>query len=377
MKPPKLSRLLLGLAALALLCACLLLRLPPKPEEASEYVGILRVWDKEALTVSGSKFAFIETVCQEFSELGRTFALLKCISAVESEQNYAAVLEAQNADVICARLGELSVPTERLLNDPELSLELSGQCEEYIVPNAGAGLIVDVYANVSVLLVNTDILASLKISLPEKLGKAEFLELLAEIKAKNSDEELTVLSVISDADSPLLPLMFGFAEGSTDADRLSFAHEVESYLSDPPADEQSFYAARSALLLGDLRSVNYLLRREMGGREVFGYEQLAMPSDTESYLYICDIASYAFFDCADEAKKEALRTFARYLHSYEVMRYTENLGMLPAVRHEEMKYSRYPHLVPLLEQEGSWMNCRDEQTARLRELLEKNAAVSY
>lgn len=122
-------------------------------------------------------------------------------------------------------------------------------------------------------------------------------------------------------------------------------------------------ALRSSLC-GDLKNVNYLLRQQSRGKGV-PFAFFLFPSDGEEFIYISDVASYAFLDSGNISKNQMLKQAASYLHSYETLRYTENLGMLPCVPCDKITYEKYPHLKPYYGRSSVYYTVRDENARQL------------
>lgn len=304
-----------------LIMAALLARnrqFPAKKEDVEHYTGIVRLYDYATPTVLGNDFSVINTICEEFSDnLTGSFVRLSQISDITPEESYS--YAAQNADII--RLDD-SLDRGKIMADTAFTDTLSTDIADIPMPYEDGKVIVPLWYDVAVIIVNTD---TVEESI-EGMAFDEFVSLCGELAGEGhllSYGDERIKSVLSESIYP-----------SHTENHDVFTHSPEGI--------SSFYEGNSAVYLGTLKDAASLVRRENRGKEVPDYEILPVPA-REEVLYVTEISSYAAMEC-EGLKRECVLSFMKYLTSPEAVRYTENLGMLPFFYVNSIAYERYPYL---------------------------------
>ncbi len=279
--------------------------IPVEDGNESTYKGIIRLYDYATPTVLGNDFSVISTVCEEFSEKSGYFLRLERISGVTLHESYGYAVE--SADII--RYDE----------------SLDGKA---IMQDENGEVVVPVWYDIGVIIVNTDVYEAVDTGFDEF---ADFCsELYEEGECVRYDSE-KILKIFTDP---------------------SYSSDMDpAYFTEDPDGITSFFSGDTAVFAGTLKDVAYLVRQEKLGKEVPEYSFFPIPA-REDVVYVTDIASYAALRCEDEKKAVAVKEFMEHLSSYEAVRYTENLGMLPFYHGEEIAYEKYPYLRELADLSG-------------------------
>jgi hypothetical protein len=362
-------RLELYLAAVAVLVFAVIRLFVYKPiikcvrqeAELKQYKGVVRIWDIATTTVKGSKYSFLETICDDFSAdyTSLRLELYKITAASAGDNIFEGFDGASGPDIIRTHIYGFDAPLERALScDAECIGALNARYGSAIRNDYGDKLIVDVHCNACIILVNTDLLTSLNVKLPKENTGEAFLAFLEEVAAKAGDD-VNVLDV-RDGVQSFVPFYLS-ESGALDG---SYAQSVGAYLR-PDAGERSaadalydFYSGKTVVFCGDLRDAAYLTRMEMRGNG-FDFEIRLYPSDGAGILYINEITSYIFYDSGEEIKNSMLEKFALYLLSDEAQVYTENIGMLPCAD-TDIDYKLYKYLSVLSDKKLIRYTYRDE-----------------
>lgn len=330
--------------------------------ELKQYKGVIKIWDAATTTVKGSKYSFLETICDGFSN-GYTslrLELYKIPSASDGANIFASFESGARPDIIRTHIDDFDAPLDNVLCcDAQYIETLNAGYGDAFKNDYGDKLIVDVHCNACVILINSDILASLNIKLPKENTREAFLAFLEEIKTKSSGS-VTVLDV-KDGIHSFVP--FYLSEDGADSDD-AFAQSVKAYLREDSASRSSadalydFYSGKTAVFCGDLKDIAYLTRLRIRGTG-FNFEIRLYPSENTGFIYICDITSYVFYDSGEEIKNNMLKKFALYLLSDAAQVYTENIGMLPC-SDITIDYKLYTYLTPLSDKKLIRYTYRDE-----------------
>ncbi len=289
------------------------------PEE--HFKGIIRLYDLPTTTVMGNDFSVISTICEEFSDfIPGGFVRLEKISEVTKEESYG--YAAENADII--RYSE-ELDKSMIMTDIAFTSTLRNDLADVLPPYSDGKVVVPLWYDVCVLLINSEFLSENDIK--KEIDHVAFSRICEEYvrnekKIYCSDEK--VRSILSDIKYP------SYIDNNE-------IFEVSS------EKLSAFSQGEEMIYIGSLKDAAYLVRQESRGKEVIDYELQLLPG-VEEAMYILSSGSYAAKDCEDDGKRDVLLSFMAYLQEYGSVRYTENLGYLPWVIHEEMTYEKYPYL---------------------------------
>lgn len=314
-----------------------------------DYKGVIGFWDVSATTIGGSEYGFIQTICEDFANknYGVKIDLYKIPEISKEETITLGMDSSSRPDVIRYKVGNFEADRQRLISDAEFMQELSLEYQNFIKNDYGDKLVVDVYYNISVIIVNTDILNELGVQAPSgKWNKNEFTAFLSSIQSADIKNKYRTIDFCTQNINAYLPFLLGKENNEVDD---SYVKTVMDY---GEADMQNrssseiiydFYSGKTAVLCGDLKNVNYMIRQQAKGKG-FNFEIYNYPSDAQEFIFVSDIVSYAFLDSGDADKNMLIKKFAKYMLSYDAQKYTENLGMLPCAAVGGMDYLKYPHL---------------------------------
>ena len=333
--------------------------LEKKEVKKEEFVGIVRVYDIGSRTVLGSKFTFINTICEEFSS---PFRQLKMELYEVSDYTPGKVIDSimlnkSNVDVIRNDIDGTSISRDAVIRNEALTSSFNMQYKDFIHNDYGDRLIIDMYYNIGLVIYNMDLISSLEIEDELPSSKEEFFALLEKIKVQNDKRSRRNKINVLDYDRGNANRTAPFLIGNSDE---VYIKELTTYL---PKGKRSildvnsdFFLGETAIFFGDLDYVNTLMRNEKK-EDSFLYKYTNYPTD-EEFVYVSEIASYAFIS-SSEKKNELLEEFARYMMSESALKYTENLGKLPCQKNINLKYEMYPHLIKLSNQDIKHYTYRD------------------
>ncbi len=295
---------------------------PETKQQADDFRGIIRLYDIATPTVLGNDFSVTETICEEFSRgMEMSFVRLNKISYVTQSESYAHAVG--NADII--RYDE-SLDRALIMTDEEFTASLDCDFYDIPAPYDNSKVMVPLWYDVYVIVVNREIID--EETMPEYCTPGDFSEACRVI----SENGIMAGCV----DERALKLF-------TDEKYPSYSPDTAQYFTVTEGGIKDFYEEKTAVFLGTLKDVAYLVRQEKRGKEVPDYEIMHIPS-AEKAMYVSEIASYAALTCEDEVKKGVIMDFMAYLQSDEAVRYTENLGLLPWCGAERVGYEKYPYL---------------------------------
>ncbi len=331
----------------------------------ADYRGLISLWDVSATTVMGSQYSFIQTVCEDFEKANYGILIdIYKIPEISAEETVGlGMASSSRPDVVRYKIGSYTADTQKLISDAELMNKLASEYASFVGNPYGDKLVVDLYCNISVIIVNTDILGDLGVQTPsDDWTKNDFIAFLASIEAADAKNKYRTIDFSKQNVNAYLPFLLGNTPDNADS---AYLAEVIKYgqadMQTRSAAETSydFYNKATAVYCGDLKTVNYLLRQQSRGKG-FNFQAYLYPSDGEPFIYVNDIVSYAFLDSGDEGRNNILKSLAEYMLTYDALQYTENLGMLPCIPMDKIEYLKYPHLAKFKIKNASYYTIRDE-----------------
>ncbi|MBE6038588.1 MAG: hypothetical protein E7218_05215 [Anaerofustis stercorihominis] len=301
--------------------------IPQEEVTAEKYKGIIQFYDIATPTVLGNDFSVISTICEEFSEgLEFSFVKLNKINSITPTDTYLSVQ--QNADII--RYDPSLTDMNAVMTDTDFTLSMKKVYPEVPVKSDTGKVIVPYWYDIYVIILNRDLLEKEEIDFRGDITRDSLCAVISSAYEKGGEEYLGYSS--EKAKELLFDTRYPTA----------VANEYDLF-GDESRSISEFAEGDIVLYLGTLKDVAYLQRQIKRGKNICSYDVQLYPAD-EEVMYISEIGSYAFRECEDVKKKELLLDIAEYVHSYDAMKYTENLGMLAWIPYEEIQYEKYPYL---------------------------------
>lgn len=347
---------------------------PKSPQSA--YKGVIDFYDTTARTIKGNDYSFINTILSDFCEGYDTLRIdLSRISRLTPEETASyAFYNGAHPDVMRSKIGSFEAGLNNALRDEELAAHLDSLYTDRNRSVYEDNIVVDMYCNASVILVNNDLLSLLGVTSDIYDGSPDsFVQLLSEIKAKNTEGEYITFDYIDEDIYSYLPFLLYKGVEEPQEEYLDILRSfLPSDSSERSADtvRSDFYGGKSVVCVLSLSEVNYMLRRQMN-QKGFDFDILKYPTEGKDFVFIRETVSYIFYDSGNAAKNAVLKDLALYMLSDEAQKYTENIGMLPCGK-IKLVYDTYPHLKAFTENSVEYFTHRDEGIKKIYETLDNN-----
>ncbi len=335
--------------------------------EKSSYSGVIDFWDTSSTTIKGNKYSVIRTICSEYSERYNSL-IINFTSLSERSATEEIILNAQRGnipDVMRLKTGDYAANENLALSSAELSEKIIMQYEEYIqrsVPYSDK-LIIDMYYDISLILINRDAAKTLGVSYDKNLNisKDDFISLLEKLSANNTLEEYNIIDFPIEDIYSYLPFCLS-SDGSYSTDYLSLVSRYLPKEHDIRSKEDSlndFLSGKTVIYCADLDTLNTLIRRQNQNRG-FAFDYCLYPHDGEKMIFVNSITSYIFNKSSDENKNKVLADFALYMLSDDALKYTENLGKINCTK-SVFTYETYLHLKDFKDKDAIYFTYRDPE----------------
>lgn len=333
--------------------------------EIFEYNGVIDFWDISSLTLKGSKYSVIRTICSEYAKKYNSFRInftaLSELSPVDS-----ILLNIKNGntpDIIRLKIDNYEANTVSAITDTKLAEDILKLYEPYIqrsVPYEDK-LVIDMYCDIGVILINKDLANELNATYDRNriTYRNDFIAFLEKLSVGNITEEYNIIDFPKEDIYSYLPFTLT-SDGSYSID---FLNSVSTYLPTEHSDrtqsdcQNDFLSGKTVLYCADLDMLNTLIRRKIQNRG-FDFDYILYPCDDSKIVFVNDITSYVFNDSNDFDKNTVLKDFALYMLSGNASQYTQNLGKLNCTS-TVFDYDNCPYMKEFKDKKAIYYTYRD------------------
>jgi ABC-type glycerol-3-phosphate transport system substrate-binding protein len=311
---------------------------PKNAAEQISYDGVLTIADTVKRTVAGARFGYINKIIYDFEknhpEIRIELKELKHSDNAEIALRFS--LQDNHPDIMPYYVAGCTIDDKYLT--PTQNYEIFyDDLDEYFASGLKNGTFkaLPVSYEVPVILINTDLLSQLNITLPERFTVDTFFSLLSQIDDTFTNDKLYTFDMFISKNNNLWQPFYLNSDLSKIA---SLRHIRDDLFKRSENDVLSLFSdSKTAVCILSVSQLRALQNMQNKGSSS-DWNIYALPYEK---TYISNISFYAALKTDDTLKENAINDFLKNLLSNESQLLLENIMHLPV---KDILYEKYPYL---------------------------------